>query len=261
MDNIYKNGSIESSNEEFIVSLSNIEYEGPLSVLLEMLKRSEKNIYEVSIIDIINQFEEYLLKRAFLSLEEAGDFIVIASDFHLYKSRMLLPQDMNEETFNNKLRYEIIEQMLEFQKYKIISEELDIMQTKAEDVIIDRKDGERVKFENPTKIDDGLNWQDIKLYDLVYAFAKVLFVPETDIAVLSGRDNFHIEDAINMINIKLTDTSHFPFTALFREGITKRELVTFFLAMLEMAREKYILLKQQARFKEIYILKREDKEK
>lgn len=249
-----------TNNEEFTVSLSEIEYEGPLSVLLDMLKRSEKNIYEVSIIDIINQFEEYLLKRASLNLEEAGNFIVMASDFHLYKSRMLLPQDMNEETFNNKLKYEIIEQMLEFQKYKIMAEELDMLQNKVDDTIIDRKDSERVKLANTPKIDDGTSWQDIKLYDLIYAFAKVLFVPETDLAVLSGRGNFYIEDAINMINIKLTDSNAFPFTVLFKEGITRRELVTFFLAMLEMTREKYILLKQESRFQEIYIFKREDRE-
>ena len=245
--------------EEFKVSLSSIDYEGPLSILFDMLKRSEKNIYEVSILEIIDQFIEYLKKQASLNLNYTGDFLLVASEFHLYKSKMLLPHDMDEDKFTDRLKFEIVEQMLEFQRYKIVSEELDKLQ-EISDSIFERKDTERVKFfQNNNYADDNeIAWKDIKLYDLVYSFAKIQFVPETDLAVLSGMANFHIDNAIDMVRIKLLENKVFPFVMLFKDGVTKRELVTFFLAILEMVKEKEILLKQETKFKEIYVFKREE---
>ena len=245
--------------EEFKVSLSSIDYEGPLSILFDMLKRSEKNIYEVSILEIIDQFIEYLKKQAALNLNYTGDFLLVASEFHLYKSKMLLPHDMDEDKFTDRLKFEIVEQMLEFQRYKIVSEELDKLQ-EISDSIFERKDTERVKFfQNNNYADDNeIAWKDIKLYDLVYSFAKIQFVSETDLAVLSGMANFHIDNAIDMVRIKLSDNKVFPFVMLFKDGVTKRELVTFFLAILEMVKEKEILLKQETKFKEIYVFKREE---
>ena len=244
--------------EEFKVSLSSIDYEGPLSILFDMLKRSEKNIYEVSILEIIDQFIEYLKKQAALNLNYTGDFLLVASEFHLYKSKMLLPHDMDEDKFTDRLKFEIVEQMLEFQRYKIVSEELDKLQ-EISDSIFERKDTERVKFfQNNNYADDNeIAWKDIKLYDLVYSFAKIQFVSETDLAVLSGMANFHIDNAIDMVRIKLSENKVFPFVMLFKDGVTKRELVTFFLAILEMVKEKEILLKQETKFKEIYVFKRE----
>ena len=245
--------------EEFKVSLSSIDYEGPLSILFDMLKRSEKNIYEVSILEIIDQFIEYLKKQAALNLNYTGDFLLVASEFHLYKSKMLLPHDMDEDKFTDRLKFEIVEQMLEFQRYKIVSEELDKLQ-EISDSIFERKDTERVKFfQNNNYADDNeIAWKDIKLYDLVYSFAKIQFVSETDLAVLSGMANFHIDNAIDMVRIKLSENKVFPFVMLFKDGVTKRELVTFFLAILEMVKEKEILLKQETKFKEIYVFKREE---
>ncbi|MDO6994975.1 segregation/condensation protein A [Brachyspira innocens] len=257
------NKETENNNpdyKEFTVSLSSIDYEGPLSILFDMLKRSEKNIYEVSILEIIDQFVEYLKAQAALNLDSTGDFLVVASEFHLYKSKMLLPHDIDDDKFTDRLKFEIVEQMLEFQRYKMVSEELDRLQ-EASDSIFERKDTERVKFfNNINSLDDNeVAWKDVTLYDLVYAFTKVQFVPETDLAVLSGMSNFHIDNAIDMIRIKLSETAFFPFIVLFKDGVTKRQLVTFFLAMLELVKEKEILLKQEVRFKEIYVFKRDER--
>lgn len=247
------------SNNEFKVSLSSIDYEGPLSILFDMLKRSEKNIYEVSILEIIDQFIEYLKEQAALNLDSTGEFLVVASDFHLYKSRMLLPHDMDDDKFTDRLKFEIVEQMLEFQRYKMVSEELDRLQEYS-DSIFERKDTERVKFfqNNSNNEDNEMAWKDVTLYDLVYAFTKVQFVPETDLAVLSGMSNFHIDNAIDMIRIKLSEEDVFPFIVLFKDGVTKRQLVTFFLAMLELVKEKEILLKQDIKFGNIYVFKRKE---
>ncbi|TXJ46514.1 segregation and condensation protein A [Brachyspira pilosicoli] len=246
-------------NNEFKVSLSSIDYEGPLSILFDMLKRSEKNIYEVSILEIIDQFIEYLKEQAALNLDSTGEFLVVASDFHLYKSRMLLPHDMDDDKFTDRLKFEIVEQMLEFQRYKMVSEELDRLQEYS-DSIFERKDTERVKFfqNNSSSEDNEMAWKDVTLYDLVYAFTKVQFVPETDLAVLSGMSNFHIDNAIDMIKIKLSEEDVFPFIVLFKDGVTKRQLVTFFLAMLELVKEKEILLKQDIKFGDIYVFKRKE---
>ena len=264
IEEIKENNNTDNQNQtadykEFTVSLSSIDYEGPLSILFDMLKRSEKSIYEVSILEIIDQFVEYLKAQAALNLDSTGDFLVVASEFHLYKSKMLLPHDMDDDKFTDKLKFEIVEQMLEFQRYKMVSEELDKLQDTS-DTIFERKDTERVKFFKTVNTDDNeVAWKDITLYDLVYAFTKVQFVPETDLAVLSGMSNFHIDNAIDMIRIKLSETAFFPFITLFKDGVTKRQLVTFFLAMLELVKEKEILLKQEMKFREIYVFKRDEK--
>ncbi|WP_300370024.1 segregation/condensation protein A [Brachyspira sp.] len=263
IENKKEENNIQQNNDkpnykEFTVSLSSIDYEGPLSILFDMLKRSEKSIYEVSILEIIDQFVEYLKVQAALNLDSTGDFLVVASEFHLYKSRMLLPHDIEDDKFTDRLKFEIVEQMLEFQRYKMAAEELDSFQD-IPDSIFERKDTERVKFFKTVNADDNeIAWKDITLYDLVYAFTKVQFVPETDLAVLSGMSNFHIDNAIDMIRIKLSETAFFPFVTLFKDGVTKRQLVTFFLAMLELVKEKEILLKQEMKFKEIYVFKRDD---
>ena len=112
-ENKLEENNIQQNNDkpdykEFTVSLSSIDYEGPLSILFDMLKRSEKSIYEVSILEIIDQFIEYLKAQAALNLDSTGDFLVAASEFHLYKSRMLLPHDIDDEKFTIGLNFEIV---------------------------------------------------------------------------------------------------------------------------------------------------------
>ena len=129
--------------------------------------------------------------------------------------------------FTDRLKFEIVEQMLEFQRYKIVSEELDKLQ-EISDSIFERKDTERVNFfQNNNSDDNEIAWKDIKLYDLVYSFAKIQFVPETDLAVLSGMSNFHIDNAIDMIRIKLSENKIFPFIMLFKDGVTKKRISDF----------------------------------
>ncbi len=239
-------------DENFVVSLNDIEYEGPLSILLEMIKRSEKNIYEISLTDIISQFSNYIKEYQNYTLDTASDFIIRASEFHLYKSKMLIPKDFVPDGQTEHLHFELVQQLLEFQKFKIASQSLDNMQD-IENSIIERKDKQRYTHDKDKYNGDEEYWEDVKLYDLVYSFAKIFFTPEDELAVFSNRATLYLEDAINMIKLKLKDNKNFSFVELFSEGITKRELVTFFLAILEMVKENIIKLRQDKRFKEIHI--------
>ncbi len=238
-------------DENFIVSLDDIAYEGPLSILLEMIKRSEKSIYEVSLTEIIEQFSNYIKQYENYSLDTASDFIIKASEFHLYKSKMLIPRDFVGSQQPEHLHFELVQQLLEFQKYKIASEHLDIMQ-ESEYSIIERKDKHRYSVGSQKDEDDDY-WEDVKLYDLVYSFAKIFFTAEEELAIFSNKASLHLEDAIDMIKVKLSGQQNFLFVDLFSEGITKRELVIFFLAILEMVKENLIRLRQDKRFKDIYI--------
>ncbi len=109
-------------NDTFKVSLDDVKYEGPLAVLLEMIKRSEKNIYEISLTDIIQQFSDYLNAYTENSLEQTGDFIITASEFHLYKSKMLIPRDFINDDSTLHLHAEIVGQLLEIEKFKLATE-------------------------------------------------------------------------------------------------------------------------------------------
>ncbi len=241
-------------DENFTVSLNDIQYEGPLSILLDMIKRSEKNIYEISLTDIIEQFTDYIKNYEATTLEERGDFIIKASEFHLYKSKMLIPRDFTTDDQPLHLHFELVEQLLEFQKFKIASDTLEDMQS-SDYSIIERKDNKPRynSIQNKKDQPEEDYWEDVKLYDLVYSFAKIFFSAEEELTIFSNRSPLNIEDAIDMVKLKLTDNSKFLFVDLFTQGITKRELVTFFLAILELVKENSIRLKQDTRFNDIYI--------
>ncbi|MEK6793945.1 MAG: segregation/condensation protein A [Spirochaetota bacterium] len=242
----------DTAAERFTVRIK--EYEGPLDYLLDLIRRSEKNIYEISLTEIIEQFLAYVRTLAMLDLEVTSDFLVMAAEMHYIKSKMLLPFDYGKDLKDKEdPKQKLVAQLLEYQKFKLSAETLDELQN-AEDAIIERRDRQKVLPLTPEGTDDPKDaWQEVGLYELVTAFARMfLFVDKNDLAAMDVSD-FNLPDAIELIRIKSRETERFPFAELITERMTRRHLIVFFLAILELIRDRQIAVRQEQQFKEIYI--------
>lgn len=230
-------------------------FQGELSELVGMVRNAEQNIYEIFIFQIIEQYIAYLKERQKVDLENAGSVILSIANLMYIKSRLLLPYDKDSNLAERKeLTEKVVEQILDFERYKMSAEVLENLQD-FENHIIERKDKQRVlPFREEQNPEDG--WKEVKLYDLISAFARLVFVvDDTEMAVLD-RNPFTVEEAMTLISTKLKDTESFDFIELFEEQTTKRELVVFLISILEMVKAHTIILKQQEYFGTIYIFRR-----
>ncbi|MBI4977973.1 MAG: segregation/condensation protein A [Spirochaetes bacterium] len=239
------------SGDGFSVKLT--EYEGPLDYLIELVRRSEKNIYEISLVSIIEQFLAHIRTLQEHNLEVTSDFLVMAAELHLMKSRMLLPYDYGKDLKDREdPKFKLVQQLLEYQQFKLSAETLDELQ-QFEDMVIERKDKQRVLPLPAEKEDPKDAWGEVGLYELVSAFARlVYFVDKSELAAMEANE-FSVADATSLIMVKTREQQMFSFFELLNERLTKRNLIIFFLAILELVTNRTIQLKQDKQFNEIYI--------
>lgn len=244
---------IQGLNKSFHVKLS--IYDGPLDLLLELIKKNEMDIYNIQVSLITQQYLEYLATLKKLDLEIAGEFIVMAATLLYIKSKMLLPVDENEEDEEGgDPRAELVRKLMEYQAFKEAAKELGVLEhertkiytRQISDYYLSQLDGEDVEIDNFSA----------NLYDLLSAFQKVL--------AKHGRDQFHevfeqvisIEDKMEEIRTRLFAQKKIVFSELFSGHILSRNLlVVTFLSILEIVRTKFARVRQEKEFDEIYIEK------
>lgn len=233
------------------LQFKNEVFEGSMLELASMIRGAKKNIYEIFILQIIEQFITYIKSLEAINLEDSGSFINFASELLLIKSRLLLPHDSDANPDERKeLTQRVVEQILEFEEIKMSAETLETLQD-FETHIVERKDKQRLLPLEEKEEEDG--WKEVELYDLISAFARLVYiVDETELSAME-MNRFTIEDAVTMIQVKLKDRGQFDFIELFEERTSRKELVTFFIAILELVRNTEIVLKQQSYFESIFI--------
>jgi segregation and condensation protein A len=226
-------------------------FEGPLDLLLYLIKKEEVDIYEVNLTRLATQFIEYIETMRLLDLEIAGEFLVMAASLMYIKSRELLPVDqqvqVEGEEEGEDPRWELIRQLVEYKKFKDAAAQLQVLEARQDDVF-PRMPG-RLEFaaEPPAR-------SEVSIFDLVNAVNAILkrVVQRED-----KRDIFEDKWSVSeKIEHLMQVTSHKPsvnFSELF-EGVTSRsEVVVTFLALLELIRLKQLLCLQQEAFGEIEI--------
>ena len=147
------------------------EFEGPLDLLLFFLKRDELDIYDIPISRITKEFMEYLHLLEQLDLEVAGDFILMAATLMQIKVRMLLPKELDEKGEEIDPRADLVRALLEYKRYKEMSEELSFMEATMRTYNY-RGNFDSDNKETPTNYDVLL--KNISIYDLIKAFKKAL---------------------------------------------------------------------------------------
>jgi segregation and condensation protein A len=228
-------------------------FEGPLDLLLYLIKKEEVDIYEVNLTKLATQFIEYIdLMRAF-DLEVAGEFVVMASTLMYIKSRELLPVDqqvvVEAEEEGEDPRWELIRQLVEYKKFKDAAAQLQTLEERQGNVF-PRVPG-KIEFHAeaaPAKPEVGI-------FDLLNAVNSVLrrFQEKTAGTREIYEDKWTVSEKIEFILKLIAERGSVKFSELFETAANRAEVVCTFLALLELIRLKQLACVQPEPFAEIEI--------
>jgi segregation and condensation protein A len=224
-------------------------FEGPLDLLLYLIKKDEIDIYDIPIAHITEQYLSYLQLMQELDIAVAGDFLVMASTLIYIKSKMLLPPDPKiegEEDLNEDPRAELVERLLEYQKFK-----------SAAQMLYSRGEIESACYTRGQLETDGSNPEvSATVFDLLRVFREILKRAEAKVEMEIARDEVTMAEKLAQIHALLDQYEEINVRHLFEMSGSKRELILTFLAFLELVKEWKIYLVQREMFGEIFARKR-----
>ncbi|MYI74613.1 MAG: segregation/condensation protein A [Acidobacteria bacterium] len=241
----------ESSIPQYPVRLDN--FEGPLDLLVHLIRRHEIDIYDIPIALITEQYLEYLELMQELDLDVAGEFLVMAATLIQIKARMLVPRPeaADEEEDAGDPRDALVQRLLEHEKYKAAAELLHERQTERS-AQWTRPDS-RVADIAGQPIEREI---EVDLFSLLQAFQAVMARARERRPLELPEELVSIERRIEQLNARLSETEACGFEDLFEGDRSRSELVTTFLALLEMVRLKLVRLFQSGPFAPIRVYRR-----
>ena len=226
-------------------------FEGPLDLLLYLIKKEEVDIYQVNLTRLATQFIEYIETMRLLDLEVAGEFLVMAATLMYIKSRELLPVDqqvqVEGEEDGDDPRWELIRQLVEYKKFKDAAAKLAVLEARQEEVF--PRAPVKMEFEQ-----EPSSRNEASLFDLLNAVNSVLQrfnqrPEQRDIF----EDKWSVSEKIEHLMRALTERSRLRFSELFSGATSRSEVVVTFLALLELIRLKQLAAVQAEAFGEIEI--------
>jgi len=230
-------------------------FEGPLDLLLHLIKENKIDIYDIPIALITRQYLEYLELMKELNLDIASEFLVMAATLIYIKSRMLLPKDDPGEVIEEDPRLELVERLLEYQAIKEAA--LELKEREEEWLGVLRRPEIEVEDE-PTDEENvkELYLFDINIFDLLSAFKKLVEKLPPEVLEISP-ETLTVKDRISYILEQLEQRESFRFEDLFEGMRTKDALIVTFLALLELLKLGLVRAYQERPFSIIWIFKRE----
>ncbi|MBK7143103.1 MAG: segregation/condensation protein A [bacterium] len=224
-------------------------FNGPMDLLLFLIKKEEVDIYDIPIARITQQYLSYLDLMRNLNLEVAGEFILMAATLIHIKARLLLPRDENDPEEEDP-REELIMALLEYKKYK-----------EAGEILRERALLEETTFVPPPLLGDVKGKVDLSpattLFDLIAAFKSVLSSRHEEVVHEVIVEEITIEDRIKAVLVSLQDREYAPFIELFEQSQKRIVAVVTFIAILELARTRRVSIQQTAPFTEIRLYRGE----
>jgi segregation and condensation protein A len=230
-------------------------FEGPLDLLLYLVKKDHLNIYDIPIAKVTEQYLQYINLMQLLDLNIAGEFLVMAATLMQIKSKMLLPAEegKGEEEEQEDPREELVRRLLEYEKFKEIAENLRQKETDQREVF------KRPKAETDKKEAKGEEvYFEASIFDLINAFSKAVKDIPKDVFYEVVKDQFTVEQATHEILHLLLVKSEVKLSELFARAKNKLDIIVTFLAVLELIRMKEIIARQNALFEEIDILRNKE---
>ncbi|MBW2182423.1 MAG: segregation/condensation protein A [Deltaproteobacteria bacterium] len=227
-------------------------FEGPLDLLLYLIKKNEVDIYAIPIAVITDQYLEYLDLMKALNLDVVGEFLVMASTLTAIKSRMLLPPSEDEEEGDEGIdpRAELMEHLLEYQRYKEAAHQLKDRELLEKDIFT------RLQPEEQSlQVDKDTAVIEVNLFDLVDALRKV--IERKDLAgdfMEVTVEKISVKDKMVAILEKLKENQQITFQSLFDEVTTKYEIIVAFLSILELMRLRAVKVFQVHPYGEIRVI-------
>lgn len=228
------------------------EFEGPLDLLLHLVKQSNIDIYDININEITEQYLEYINKWEELNIDIASSYLVMAATLIEIKSKALLPtkdKDNGDDEEEEVSRDTLINRLVEYQKYKEITKDFKALESKRKDIYT----------KAPSKLNEMLdvkfvNDSDTTVDDLIEAFSKFLERKnmEKPITTKITSKEYSVKKRKSDIKRCLLDRGKVEFSELFNV-YNKSYVVVTFLSILELAKEDDVTLTQEANFEKIYI--------
>jgi len=225
-------------------------FEGPLDLLLYLIKRDEIDIYDISIERITRQYLEYLQAFKELKIDIAGEFVVMAANLIYLKSRSLLPLDQQppeEDAEEDDPRWDLIRQLIEYKKFKEAAAQLHDRALEQERIFT--RDGGSAAISGAP-----LPLHEVGIFQLIHAFQEVIKRVEAqeDLQEIFG-ERFSVSDKIEKILERVGDGAPVRFSELFGQIVSRVEIVVTFLALLELIRLNQVRAMQRKVFDEIEI--------
>ena len=242
----------ESSLEAYPIRLEN--FEGPLDLLLHLIKKNELNIYDIPITLITEQYLQYIELMQELNLDMAGEFLVMAATLIHIKSRTLLPRPPSAEELaaeEEDPREALVRRLIEHQRFKAAAE-----------LLHDRETLRSAQWPRSDASIAGVSDQEaepeleVDLFTLLAAFRGVLDRAKHRPKVILPPEQVSIESRIEVLLTRLSDTDACGFEDLFGDVSSRGDLIVTFLALLEMIRLKLVRIFQAGPFGEIRVYKR-----
>ena len=220
-------------------------YEGPLDLLLDMIRRQKIDIYDIPIAKITEQYLAYLHLLQEMNVDVASEFLVIAAQLIYIKSRMLLPPDPDAVEEQEDPRTELVRRLLEYEKFK-----------NAAQMLYQREMIENAAWSNPGAVAVEENELEpeltVSLYDLLNAFRDVIKRAEQRPMLEVDREEFSVEQMMAFLFENISAArGPVTLTEVLPQTSSRRALITAFLALLELTRLRAIYLRQETPFAEI----------
>ena len=246
-------------------------FEGPLDLLLYLVRKEEVELYDVSLERLISQYLDYLGRAAQPDLDRAGDFIAMAAHLIYLKSRRLLPPEQRPEGAEDSAdeddpHWDLIRQLIEYKKFKDVAGYLQAVEIKRLDLFARPETAPPERTEAEDALAGALALGDLGVFDLLGAFQRMLRRQELlrdrpeDRRTVIFEENYTVADKIELLRGLVAEARGEPLavSVLFDSAATRVEMVVTFLALLELVRLKQLQVRQSDAFQEILIFGKED---
>ena len=235
--------SIDSSTSSYKIELP--FYEGPMDLLLHLIKKNEIDIYDIPIALVTEQYLEYIEMLKVLNLDTIGDFLVMAATLMHIKSKMLLPPDPEEDAEEADPREELVKRLIEYRKFRDAAEKLSGREQYYSEL-----------YDRDASI-EGLKKEEILLevsvFDLISAFRNIVVRTKDKEFHEVTVEKLTINDKISDIMEKLNFSKSLTLQQLFEEMDSKYEMVVTFLALLELIKLRLVKVVQKNPFATIEV--------
>ena len=229
-------------------------FEGPLDLLLHLVKKQEVDIYQVNLTRIASEFVAYIDQMRELDLEIAGEFLMMAATLIYIKSRELLPADQKpdaqsgDEDDEENPRFELIRHLVEYKKFKDAAADLQSLENRMDQVYGHRSAPVVPDGVEPRRRDT------VSVFDLIQAVSVILkrFQERDDVREIQA-DPYTVSEKMAALRVLIEERGRFRFSELFAETRSRSEVVVTFLAMLELTRLRHLRITQGEDFAEIEV--------
>ena len=231
-------------------------FEGPLDLLLHLIRENQVNVYDIPIAAITDQYLEYLDFMKVLNIDVAGEYLVMAATLTQIKSRMLLPRSEEEGGDDEDPRQELVDRLLEYRRYREVAENLRDREGVHEGIFRRALTEASVEVPDDPPAEDAF-LERVSVFDLLKAFERILGqigdIGRHEIEV----DEMELAERLTFV-MKRVRSEGTEFTQMFEGEIRRIELVATFLAILELMRQQQIRVQQSAVHGAIFIYPNRD---